>query len=114
MPKLREGIDEIYREFVSRVAEGRKRKWEEIEPLAQGRAWLGSQAKQNGLVDELGGIDKTIELMRKRAGFKADEKLELVPYPPKRSLIEQYLKSASEQSVEAQFARCWVSITAYG
>ena len=44
--KLREGIDEIYNEFVSRVAEGRKKKWDEIEPMAQGRAWLGSQAKQ--------------------------------------------------------------------
>ena len=56
--KLREGIDEIYQEFVSRVAEGRKKKWEEIAPIAEGRAWLGSQAKQNGLVDELGGSTK--------------------------------------------------------
>ena len=100
--KLREGIDEIYREFVSRVAEGRKKKWEEIAPLAEGRAWLGSQAKQNGLVDELGGIDKSIELIRKRAGIKADEKLELVPYPPRRSIFDQYLKSTAEQGVEAR------------
>ena len=91
--KLREGIEEIYREFVSRVAEGRKKKWEEIEPLAEGRAWLGSQARQNGLIDELGGIDKSIELLRKRAGIKADERLELVPYPPKT----EHLRSVSEE-----------------
>ena len=103
--KLREGIEEIYREFVSRVAEGRKKKWEEVAPLAEGRAWLGSQAKQNGLVDELGGIDKTIELLRKRAGIKADERLELVPYPPRRSIFDQYLKSTTDQGVDARLQK---------
>lgn len=100
--KLREGIEEIYREFVSRVAEGRKKKWEEVAPLAEGRAWLGSQARQNGLVDEVGGIDKSIELIRKRAGIKADERLELVPYPPRRSIFDQYLRSTTEQGVETR------------
>ena len=104
--KLREGIDEIYNEFVSRVAEGRKKKWDEIEPLAQGRAWLGSQAKQNGLVDELGGLDKALELLRKKAGLRADERIELVPYPPKRSILDQYLKStSSDQSVETKLRK---------
>jgi protease-4 len=37
------------------VAEARHRKFGEIEPLAQGRVWLGSQAKENGLIDQLGG-----------------------------------------------------------
>ena len=100
--KLREGIDEIYREFVSRVAEGRKRKWEDIEPLAQGRAWLGTQAKQNGLIDELGGLDKAVELIRKRTGLNPQDGIELVPYPPKRTILDQYLKSNADQSVEAR------------
>jgi protease-4 len=103
--KLREGIEEIYREFVSRVAEGRKKKWEEIAPIAEGRAWLGSQAKQNGLVDELGGIDKAGELIKKKAGLKGEDRVELVPYPPKRSILDQYLKSAGEQSVETRVAK---------
>jgi protease IV len=100
--KLREGIEEIYREFVSRVAEARKKKWEEVAPLAEGRAWLGSQARQNGLVDEVGGIDKSIELLRKRAGIKADERLEVVPYPPRRTIFDQYLRSTTEQGVETR------------
>jgi protease-4 len=103
--KLREGIDEIYREFVSRVAEGRKRKWEEIEPLAQGRAWLGSQAKQNGLVDELGGIDRTVALIKAKTGLKPEDRIELVPYPPKRTIFDQYLKSNADQSVEARVSQ---------
>jgi protease IV len=104
--KLREGIDEIYHEFVSRVAEGRKKKWSEVEPLAQGRAWLGSQAKQNGLVDELGGLDKSIELLKKKVGLRPDERVELVPYPPKRSIFDQYLKSTSpDQNVESRLRK---------
>lgn len=104
--KLREGIEEIYREFVSRVAEGRRKKWEEIEPLAQGRAWLGSQAKQNGLIDELGGIDKSVELLKKKAGIGAGEKVELIPYPPRRTIFDQYLKSAAgDQNVESRLRK---------
>ena len=103
--KLREGIEEIYREFVSRVAEGRKKKWDEVAPIAEGRAWLGSQAKANGLVDELGGIDKAVQLIKGKVGLKAEDKVQLVPYPAKRSIFDQYLKSASEQSVEARVAK---------
>jgi protease IV len=103
--KLREGIEEIYREFVSRVAEGRKKKWDDIAPLAEGRAWLGSQAKANGLVDELGGIDKAVELIKGRIGLKAADKVELVPYPGKRSIFDQYFRSAGEQSVESRVAK---------
>src|SRR5262249_10827011 len=55
--KLREGIDASYRAFVSKVAEARKRPYAQVEPLAQGRVWLGSQARERGLVDELGGIE---------------------------------------------------------
>lgn len=100
--KLREGIDEIYNEFVSRVAEGRKKKAEQIEPLAQGRAWLGAQAKANGLVDELGGLDKSIEMVKAKAGIKPEEKVDLVPYPGKRSILDQYLRSTADNTVEAK------------
>ena len=48
--------------FVSRVADGRKKPFDQIEPLAQGRVWLGAQAKENGLVDQLGGLDRAIEV----------------------------------------------------
>jgi protease IV len=103
--KLREGIEEIYREFVNRVAEGRKKKSTDIEPLAEGRAWLGSQAKANGLVDELGGVDKAVELIKKKAGVKPEDTVELVMYPPKRSILDQWMKSTAEPTVEAAVAK---------
>ena len=99
--KLREGIDATYTAFVSRVAEARKKPYEEIEPLAQGRVWLGSQAKGNGLIDEIGGIDRAIELVKERAKIGKDQKVTLVAYPPKRTFLEvMFGQSADTPIVE--------------
>jgi protease-4 len=54
----------------------------------EGRVWLGAQAKQNGLVDELGGLDRAVELVRQRAHIAASDKITLVPYPGKRSVFD--------------------------
>ncbi|MEJ7608277.1 MAG: signal peptide peptidase SppA, partial [Bryobacteraceae bacterium] len=100
--KLQIGLEEFYTGFVNKVAASRKRKYEDVEPLAQGRVWLGSQAKDRGLVDELGGIDRAIELIRLKANLRGDEKLRLEAYPPKRNWFEQYLKSTSDDAVDAR------------
>jgi protease-4 len=86
--KLRTEIEVFYRGFVQRVADGRKRKYDEVEALAQGRVWTGAQAKQNGLVDQLGGIDTAIDLVKAKAKIAASEKITLVPYPPRRNLFQ--------------------------
>ena len=89
--KLRAEIETFYRGFVQRVADGRKRKYEDIEALAQGRVWTGAQAKQNGLVDELGGIDRAIEMVRQKAKIPAADKVSLIAYPPRRNLVQVLL-----------------------
>ncbi len=86
--KIAGQIDAFYRAFVSRVADGRKKSFDQIEPIAQGRVWLGAQAKQNGLVDDLGGLDRAIELIRQKAHIGASENIALVPYPGKRSVFD--------------------------
>jgi protease-4 len=103
--KLREGIEEIYGTFVGLVAEARKKKYEEIDQLAQGRVWLGTQGKGNGLVDELGGIDKAIEMVKVKAKIPANENVKIVVFPPKRSLFEQLMSRPQETSMEAQFQK---------
>src|SRR5579862_6093454 len=80
--KISEQIDAFYKSFVSRVADGRRKSFDQIEPLSQGRVWLGVQAKQNGLVDELGGLDRALELVKQRAKIPASDKVTLVMYPP--------------------------------
>ncbi len=103
--KLREGIDDGYRAFVTKVAAARKRKFDEIEPLAQGRVWVGDQAKGNGLVDELGGIDRAIELVKQKANIPAKENVSLVIYPPKKSLLDLLLaQDPTEAMVRSRMA----------
>ena len=81
-------IREVYRDFVEKVAQARKRPHEEIEALAQGRTWLGSQAKQNGLIDELGGYDRAIALVKERAKLRPEDKVTLVAYPAPKKFLE--------------------------
>jgi len=58
----KEGIEEVYSTFVTKVAEGRNMTFEEVDSIAQGRVWTGKQALENGLVDELGGLEDAIDL----------------------------------------------------
>ena len=102
--KLREGVDEVYKTFVGIVAESRKKKFEEIHELAQGRVWLGSQAKDRALVDELGGLDKAVEMVKERAKIAKAEQVRIVVYPQKRTLLEQLL-AQNAPSVEMRLQR---------
>ncbi len=99
--KLTGQIDSFYRAFVSRVADGRKKPFDQIEPLAQGRVWVGEQAKANGLVDQLGGLDRAIEVLKQHAHMSPSDKVTLVPYPGRRSILEVLL-SRSDPSAEVQ------------
>jgi protease-4 len=69
------------------VAEHRNMTYEQITNLALGRVWTGRQAKANGLIDEVGGLDKAIEVARELAKIPADEKVTIVHYPKKKGLL---------------------------
>ncbi|MBI2686819.1 MAG: signal peptide peptidase SppA [Acidobacteria bacterium] len=97
--KLRDGVDSVYKTFVGIVAESRKKKFEEIHEVAQGRVWLGKDAKDRALLDSMGGLDRAIELVKERAKLAKTDKIRLVVYPPKLSLIEQLLAKSSPGSV---------------
>jgi protease IV len=104
--KLRQEIEVFYRDFVERVATARKRPYDQVEPLAQGRAWVGVQAKQNGLVDDLGGLDRAVELIKQKANIPASEKVALVTYPPRRTLWDVVFNRNDESAtIESLLAR---------
>ena len=104
--KVRTEIEAFYASFVQRVADGRKRPYDQIEPLAQGRVWLGSQAKQNGLIDEIGGLDRAVALVKERAKIGASDKITLVSYPPRRSLFDLLTNNKSGDSeMESQLQK---------
>ncbi|MGH8861277.1 MAG: signal peptide peptidase SppA, partial [Jatrophihabitantaceae bacterium] len=70
--RLNASMDAIYTGFVAKVADGRGRPFSEIEALARGRVWTGSDALANGLVDELGGLRDAARIARRRAGLRDD------------------------------------------
>ena len=104
--KLRAGIEESYEDFVQKVADARHKTPAQILPVAQGRVWLGSQATGNGLVDELGGIDKALELLKQKANIPAQEQVTVMVYPPRRSILDVLFKrSSSEDVLETKLAQ---------
>jgi protease-4 len=105
LAKLKEGIDANYHDFVAKVAEARRRPFDRIEPLAQGRVWLGDQAKANGLVDELGGLDRALELVKQKARIPASENVTIVMYPARRSIFDVLFGRAQESAVESHLRR---------
>lgn len=105
--KLKEGIDASYEDFVTKVANARHRKFSEIEPVSQGRVWLGSQAKPRGLVDELGGLDAAIEAIKKRAKIPAAERVNVVLYPPRRSVFDLLLRRSQPDLLESKLAEAF-------
>jgi protease IV len=80
MTKVESVIKLFYNDFVGRVAEGRNMAVDEIEKIAQGRVWSGSDALNSGLVDELGGLSTAIDLAETEAGLK-NKKYEIVQFP---------------------------------
>ncbi|WP_017577568.1 signal peptide peptidase SppA [Nocardiopsis kunsanensis] len=64
-------LDSTYEDFVTKVARARGRTWDEIHEVAKGRIWTGADAHERGLVDELGGLETAIRLVRDRVGAGA-------------------------------------------
>ncbi|MEG1334717.1 MAG: signal peptide peptidase SppA [Bacteroides sp.] len=85
--------------FVNRCAEGRHMSKEAIEKVAEGRVWTGEAAKQLGLVDELGGIDKALDIAVKKAVI---EGYSVVSYPEKEGFLTSLLSSQSTNYVESK------------
>ncbi len=76
-------IKESYQDFLDLVCDGRKKTRAEIEPIAQGRVWAGSDALRLGLVDQLGGLDSAITAAKKAAGIPDKAEIEIAELPEK-------------------------------
>lgn len=78
---------EFYDDFVNKVAQGRKKSFDDIDKIGRGRVWTGNQAKANGLVDELGGLKQAIEIAKIKAGIKEKTLVEIVTLPKRWSFL---------------------------
>jgi protease IV len=74
-------LDHIYADFTGKVAAGRRMPADRVHDLARGRVWTGADAVANGLVDELGGLDRAAAIARRRAGLPVAAPLRIYPRP---------------------------------
>lgn len=93
-------VERGYRTFLSRVSEGRDMPIDSVDKVGQGRVWLGSKAKELGLVDELGGLDTAIQLAAKLAGISKNYRVNYGE--TSRSLWDQLFSSETSDSFVAR------------
>ena len=85
---LQKQVQEIYDDFIKKVALGRTELTiEDVDRLGQGRIWSGRQAQENGLVDQLGGLSLALAIARERAGL-GEKSFEIVQFPKKTWLSQ--------------------------
>ena len=83
-------VNNGYELFLTRCSDGRGISMEELDKIAQGRVWTGSTAKELGLVDELGGLDKALEIAIAKAGVDA---YTVMSYPKKEGFLESLMNT---------------------
>ena len=99
---VQRGVDRVYDNFIERVAKGRKLSKEQVEEIAQGRVWSGIDAKKIGLVDELGGLDKAIEIAASKAKLS---EYRCVHLPELKDPIQELIGSLGDQASSALLKR---------
>ncbi|TDC77182.1 signal peptide peptidase SppA [Actinomadura sp. 7K507] len=101
--RVNASLDKIYDDFTSRVAEGRGLSRERVHELARGRVWTGADAKEQGLVDELGGIDKALDVARKKSGLAADAPVRVYPHSSPLERLRPPESSEDRTAASARF-----------
>jgi protease IV len=88
LEQVNAALGALYGNFTAKVAEGRRLSAEQAETLARGRVWSGVAAKERGLVDELGGFARAVEVARERAHIPAGAAHQLVTYTSRQALLQ--------------------------
>ena len=99
---IEKSLHETYDEFTKGVAAGRKMSVEAVDKVGKGRVWSGAQAKDLGLVDELGGTDQAIEVAKRLAHIPASDSVRIVRLPEEKNFFQQLLEREKEQMNESR------------
>lgn len=87
-----------YQDFIPKVAKGRNKDVQSVDAVGQGRVWTGAQAKDHGLIDEFGGLDKAIEVAKQLAKIPADKGVERVILPYPTTFLQELFSGSGENS----------------
>ena len=99
--KFQEFLKTTYDDFTDKVAKGRGKDQAYIDSIGQGRVWTGRQGKENGLVDEYGGLDKAIEIAKQLANIPADKGVQRVIRPVPPNWLQELFSDSSEADTRA-------------
>jgi protease-4 len=94
---VQNSVNKGYLSFTTKAAAGRKMTLQRLQSVAGGRVWTGAQAKQIGLVDELGGLDKAIEIAAAKVKLKPGT-YKVAVYPKAKSFVDELLNSATSET----------------
>jgi protease-4 len=89
---FQQAVEEVYDTFLTRVAEGRKMKKDDVDKIGEGRVWSGADAKRIGLVDELGGLEDAIRIAAQKAKLETYRITEL---PEREDPLEKLIEDLS-------------------
>ncbi|MCB9361148.1 MAG: signal peptide peptidase SppA [Flavobacteriales bacterium] len=92
------GVEKIYDDFITKVADGRGMTKEDVDAIGQGRVWTGLDALKIGLVDEIGGLERAIEIAKTSANL---EKYDVVDYPKRKDPFEEIMEELTS-NIEAK------------
>jgi protease-4 len=110
--KMQDSANHIYYDsFVPKVAKGRNLPGERVDELGGGHVWTGTQAKENGLIDEFGGLEKAIDIAKELANLPADKDVRRIVFPEPRPWFENWLGS-DEDSTDLESQKLQETIAA--
>jgi protease IV len=95
-------LDRVYVDFTSKVADGRKLPKEKVLEIAKGRIWSGEDAKALGLVDELGGFDTALTLVKKAINLGQNEEVKIVVFPREKTLLESIMERGGAENSDKE------------
>jgi protease IV len=97
-------LDRVYLDFTGKVADGRKLPKEKVLEIAKGRIWSGQDAKNLGLIDELGGFDTALNLAKKAARIPDGNEVRVVVYPRPKSLFQTLVQRRGPDNSDKEAA----------
>jgi protease-4 len=102
---------DIYEHFLEGVSQGRGLPVEKVDSIGKGRVYLGARAKELGLVDELGGLDKAVAVAKQLANIPADQSVQFVVFPRPKTPFQQLSEWMQVQAGGGVPAKAWLDPT---
>ena len=101
---IERSIRQTYAEFTAGVAAGRNMPVKKVDEIGKGRVWSGTQAKEIGLVDELGGLDRAVDVAKQLAHIAPSQSVRIVRFPEEKSFFQMLFERERDQLTEGRSA----------